>query len=117
VNALSSEPLIRLVRMTLRPDARAAFLDHFDAAAPRIRAFDGCRRLELWEGRRFPNVCTTFSLWDDEDALDRYRESALFRETWRAVKPLFAAPPVAHSYAVLRAADAIDAATDEAREA
>lgn len=107
------EPLVRLVRLTLRPDARVVFLHHFDASAPKIRAFEGCRRLELWQGQRFPNVCTTFSLWTGEAALERYRRSALFRETWQQVKPLFAAPPVAHSHAVLRAARTIDAAAGD----
>lgn len=101
-------PLIRLVRMTFRPEARMKFMKHFDASAPKIRAVEGCQRLELWEGRRFPNVCTTFSRWKSEDALERYRQSALFRETWRKVKPLFAAPPVTHSHTVLRAASSID---------
>ena len=99
--------------MTFRPEARATFLQHFDAAAPKIRAFEGCQRLELWEGRRFPNVCTTFSLWTNKEALERYRRSDLFRETWRNVKPLFTAEPVVHSHAVLRAASAIDAAMTE----
>ncbi len=40
--------LIRLVRMTFRPDALEAFLALFDASAPQIRAFPGCRHLELW---------------------------------------------------------------------
>jgi quinol monooxygenase YgiN len=90
--------------MTFRPEARAAFLEHFDAAAPRIRAFEGCRHLELWENERFPNVCTTYSLWASEEALARYRESALFGETWAKAKPLFAAAPVARSHRVLREA-------------
>lgn len=100
--------------MTFRPEARAAFLEHFDASAPRIRAFEGCRRLELWEEQRSPNVCTTFSLWDGPEALERYRQSDLFRTTWANVKPLFAARPVAHSHAVLRAAGAIDRAAEAA---
>lgn len=104
VSTPTPQHLIRLVRMTFRPEARAAFLDHFDAAAPRIRAFEGCRRLELWQGERFPNVCTTFSQWTGKEALERYRRSDLFRETWAKVKPLFAAAPVAHSHTVLREA-------------
>lgn len=99
--------------MTFRPDARDEFLDLFDTSAPKIRAFEGCRHLELWEGQRFPNVCTTFSLWTDEEALERYRQSTLFRETWQKVRPLFAAAPVAHSHAVLRAAGGIEAAAQE----
>lgn len=95
--------LIRIVRMTFHPDAVDAFLEQFDRAAPKIRGFPGCTHLELWEDVRFPNRCTTYSHWTDEEALDAYRDSELFRSTWRAVKPLFAAPPRAFSSRQLRA--------------
>lgn len=102
--------LIRIVRMTFHPDAVDTFLTHFDRAAPEIRRFPGCMHLELWQEVEFPNRCTTYSRWRDEKALDAYRDSDLFRSTWRAVKPLFAAPPRAFSSRRLRA-DA-DLATD-----
>lgn len=94
--------LIRIVRMTLQPDALKAFLEHFDAAAPQIRAFEGCRHLALWQDARFRNICATHSHWDDAEALKRYRQSAFFRRTWGEVKPFFAAAPAAHSYELLR---------------
>lgn len=96
--------LIRIVRMTFRPDALETFLERFDATAPQIRAVEGCLHLELWQSVRFPNICTTCSHWQSEADLERYRRSELFRRTWREVRPLFAAPPQAHSYAVLRSA-------------
>ena len=83
--------------MTFRPDRRDEFLALFREARPRIAAAPGCRHLELWEDARFPNVLTTYSEWDGADALDAYRRSDLFRETWARTTPLFAAPPVAHS--------------------
>ena len=93
--------LLRTVRMTFRPDRLADFLALFRAARPRIAATPGCRHLELWQDARFPNVLTTFSRWDDQAALDAYRQSDLFRTTWAETKPLFAAAPVAHSQRVL----------------
>ena len=104
--------LIRIVRMTFRPDAVDVFLDHFDRAAPQIRRFEGCEHLELWADARFPNCCTTCSHWTDADALAAYRQGTLFRTTWDAVKPLFAAPPEAQSYSVLRASETVDCAAD-----
>ncbi len=89
--------LIRTVRMTFRPDALPDFLAMFEAVAPRIRGFEGCRHLELWEDARYPNILTTYSLWDGPDALDAYRHSDLFRSTWAKTRPWFAAPTVAHS--------------------
>jgi quinol monooxygenase YgiN len=102
--------LVRLVRMTFAPDTVGTFLDTFDDSAPQIRAVPGCHHLELWRDADAPHVCTTYSHWTDADALDRYRESDLFRSTWRAVKPLFAAAPTAHSYTVARPAGPIDEA-------
>ena len=93
--------LVRIVRMTFRPDRLDDFLALFRASAPRIRAFPGCRHLALLADERYPNILSTYSLWDDAEALDRYRASDLFRATWAETKPLFAAPPVAHSHHTL----------------
>ncbi len=92
--------LVRTVRMTFRPDAVEEFLTMFEGVAPQIRAVEGCRHLELWEDARYPNILTTYSLWDGPAALDAYRESALFRSTWARTKAWFAAPTVAHSHRV-----------------
>ena len=83
--------------MTFRPDRLDRFHDIFRSTSEHIRAVAGCRHLELWEDARFPNVLTTYSHWVDQDALDAYRESTLFRSTWDKTKPLFAAAPVARS--------------------
>ena len=88
--------------MTFRPDAVDDFLVLFDGAAPQIRAFPGCRHLALWQDDRFPNLLTTYSHWSDAEALERYRQSALFKATWAQTKRLFAAPPEARSLHVLR---------------
>ncbi len=102
--------LVRIVRMTFAPESVDAFLEHFEASAPRIRGFPGCRHLELWRDADTPTVYTTYSHWDSRAALDRYRKSRLFTSTWASVKPLFSAPPDAHSYSVARSADTIDEA-------
>jgi quinol monooxygenase YgiN len=93
--------LIRTVRMTFRPDRVEDFLaEIFRPSAPRIRAFPGCRHLELWRDERFPNILTTCSHWDDAAALEEYRTSELFLSTWARTTPLFAAPAAAHSQSV-----------------
>ena len=90
--------LLRTVRLTLRPDAVAAFHALFAATRPRIAAAPGCHSLDLWQDARYANILTTVSLWDGPEALDAYRRSDLFRETWARTTPLFAAPPVATSH-------------------
>jgi len=111
----SPVPLIRIVRMTFHPDAVEDFLTHFDTVSPHIRAFPGCRHLELWRDDRYPNVCSTYSHWDSADALKDYRQSDLFADAWRAAKSLFAARPIAHSYSQARSitpGDATSASCD-----
>ena len=93
--------LLRTVRMTFRPEHVDDFLALFAQARPKIAAVPGCRHLELWQDARFPNVLTTFSRWDSAEALEAYRQSDLFRATWKRTTPLFAAAPIAHSQAAL----------------
>ena len=91
--------LIRIVRLTFEPAWVDDFVAVFERTSPEIRATAGCHHLELWRDADFPHVFTTYSHWENEDALDRYRSSELFRSTWGQVKPHFTAPPEAHSYA------------------
>lgn len=90
--------LIRIVRLTLHPNAVHSFHRVFAVTAPKIRQTQGCRKLELWVDAEFSNVITTYSEWDSESHLNVYRESILFRDAWASVKPMFAAPALAHSY-------------------
>lgn len=57
----------------------------------------GCRHLELMRDIHQPNVFMTYSYWDDETALNYYRNSVLFKETWAKTKLLFAEKPTAYS--------------------
>lgn len=91
--------------MTFDPSSINAFLALFDDASPRIRRFSGCLHLELWHDPRYPNIMTTYSHWNSAEDLEAYRKSAFFKSTWAKTKPLFAAPPVAHSHVLLRSLD------------
>ena len=94
--------LLRIVRMTFRPDGVTEFLSIFDESAARIRSFPGCHHLELWQDLDDPNAFTTYSQWDDDRALDAYRKSDLFTSTWARTKVLFAAPPTVSSNRLIR---------------
>jgi quinol monooxygenase YgiN len=89
--------IIRIVRMTFRPEAVPEFLRLFRATEDRIRQQPGCRHMELWQDAEQPHVFGTHSHWDSAADLDAYRRSALFGEVWPATKRLFAAPPLAYS--------------------
>jgi quinol monooxygenase YgiN len=89
--------LIRIVRMTFREDAVARFLENFEANKRSIRNFPGCNHLELWQDENNNNIFLTYSHWQNEEALNQYRDSELFKSVWSFTKTLFAEKPVAFS--------------------
>lgn len=96
----------RIVKMTFRPEAVPAFVEEvFEESKNRIRAFPGCRHMELLQHASQPNVLFTLSIWDDEAALERYRQSELFQNTWIKTKALFAEKAEAWSTRVLDSPD------------
>lgn len=89
--------LTRIVRMTFQDDKLSEFHAIFDRSKHHIRAFPGNRHLELLSDPANPAVRMTYSLWDSADALEAYRQSELFRNTWAATKALFAERALAFS--------------------
>ena len=83
--------IIRLVKMTFRPEEVGTFQDLFAGWRHRIIAFPGCRHLELLHDADDPRVFFTYSIWDGPHALEAYRNSAVFNDVWPVVKGLFAA--------------------------
>jgi autoinducer 2-degrading protein len=79
----------RIVKMTFREDQTEAFEQIYLEKQPFIRNFDGCFGVELLRCKSPENVFFTYSLWKDEQSLERYRQSDLFKGTWALVKPLF----------------------------
>lgn len=89
--------ITRIVRLSIAPVHKDYFITLFNATYESIRHYKGCHHLELWEDTREAEVLITLSKWENEDALDDYRSSDLFKSTWSKVKPLFSAPPFAFS--------------------
>ena len=85
--------LIRIVRMTFQEDKVGEFLAIFQRSSEQIRHFPGCLYLELWQDYHLSNVYLTHSQWESEVALNTYRQSSLFTETWAQTKVLFADKP------------------------
>lgn len=75
--------------MTFRPEAIPGFLADFEKIKNRIRGFEGCHHLELWRGVEGSNILFTYSYWDNEEALNNYRQSDLFKGVWNNTKTYF----------------------------
>ncbi len=73
------------------------FKKMFEETYSRIRNFDGCRFLELYQDEEDATVFYTISKWDHPDRLETYRNSDLFRDTWAITKTYFSSPPLAYS--------------------
>ncbi len=92
--------LIRIVRMTFQVEKVADFLAIFENSKEKIRHFEGCHHLELLRDVEHPHIFSTYSHWENEQALESYRQSELFRKTWAATKLLFAEKPTAFSHRI-----------------
>jgi len=83
--------------MTFQVEKVADFLSIFESSKDKIRHFEGCCHLELLRDLDCPHIFSTYSHWENEQALEKYRQSELFRKTWAASKILFAEKPLAFS--------------------
>lgn len=91
------EPLERLVCLVFREEAVPEFLSLFAEVREAIRHQPGCLHLALWRDRSDPRVIFTFSQWSGQEALEPYRQTLLFKDTWARTKRLFEEPPLAWS--------------------
>jgi heme-degrading monooxygenase HmoA len=89
--------------MTFAADKVADFQSFFEERKQTIRGFEGCQHLELWQDVNRPEVFFTFSIWDSEQALNHYRFSDFFKDTWTQTKAMFADKPQAWSVAIASA--------------
>jgi quinol monooxygenase YgiN len=87
--------ITRIVRMEFSEEAVASFLQTFEQARDRIRHFEGCHSLQLMRDNDNLNLYSTVSVWENTDALENYRHSELFKQTWEAAKKGFISKPVA----------------------
>ncbi|MFI5204536.1 MAG: putative quinol monooxygenase [Flavobacteriales bacterium] len=87
--------ITRIVRMEFREDAVAAFLETFRKSENLIRNFEGCKSLQLMRDKENHRLYSTVSVWENTEALEKYRESVLFKETWAAAKKGFSSKPLA----------------------
>lgn len=81
--------LTRIVKMEFKSGEVVNFLSKFDMVKEKIRAFDGCTFLELYQDKNNKNIFFTYSKWEKESDLENYRSSNIFRSVWTTTKPMF----------------------------
>jgi quinol monooxygenase YgiN len=95
--------ITRIVKMSFHPHTIDSFLELFAERKTTILSFPGCRHLELLKDINNPHQYFTYSTWANEAALNNYRQSEFFIETWATTKRLFAEKPEAWSVEVVSA--------------
>ena len=89
--------LVRIVKLTFRKESIASFKQIFNQSKQKIRDFEGCTFLELYQDKENPTIFFTYSYWENQTDLEAYRKSELFKRVWGKTKILFAAKPEAWS--------------------
>lgn len=90
--------MIRLVKMVFKADCIEEFKATFEKSKPTILTFDGCSDVRLMQDENEPTIMMTYSVWESEEALNAYRASDFFQNTWKHTKTLFAGKPEARSF-------------------
>ena len=89
--------LIRIVKLTFKPENIASFERIFEESKNGILAFEGCTMVELYQDMADSNIFFTYSFWDSESHLNNYRKSDFFKRVWGNTKKLFVDKPEAWS--------------------
>ena len=88
---------VRIVKMSFDENKIEEFLSNFHQVKEKIRAFEGCEFLELYQDKNHKNIYFTYSYWQSEKDLENYRNSDLFKTVWVKTKALFNDKPEAWS--------------------
>lgn len=89
--------ITRIVKLVFKDEHIPKFKEIWEESKTKIAAFDGCHFVEMLQSKHPENICFTYSIWDDEDALNNYRHSELFQKIWARTKVLFDGKPEAWS--------------------
>lgn len=89
--------ILRIVKLTFKPEHREDFLQYIVKFREEISLSPGCHGVEILNAILDKNVFFTYSKWEDDESLNQYRESPLFQMVWTQVKQWFSERPEAWS--------------------
>ena len=81
--------IIRIVKLQFQSEKTQDFLALFDSVVTKVNSFPGCYHMHMVRDIRDPNLFFTYSHWENETALNNYRDSDLFQSIWPTIKPWF----------------------------
>jgi quinol monooxygenase YgiN len=89
--------IIRIVKLSFKENKIDDFLDLFRETEIKIRNFTGCKGLSLLRDINNSHIFFTYSMWENESDLNKYRDSLLFKSVWQKTRLLFSSPAEAWS--------------------
>ena len=89
--------IVRIVKLLIEEEKKEKFSKFFHDNRLSIEQFNGCLKVELLEETEGSNVFFTYSHWEDNKSLEKYRNSAFFKEVWKNTKLYFCGKPEAWS--------------------
>ncbi len=82
--------ITRVVKIHFQEDKIQDFLTFFETIKFKVAQQPNCFGMKLLQDKNNPEIVFTYSLWKDEEALNKYRDSDLFsNEVWPKIKPWF----------------------------
>jgi quinol monooxygenase YgiN len=81
--------ITRIVKIHFQEDKIEDFLTFFEQVKWEVARQPKCGGMKLLQDKNHPNIVFTYSLWEDEEALNTYRDSELFGKIWPTIKPWF----------------------------
>ncbi len=88
---------VRIVQMSFHSKHIKEFQEIFEEKKELIRKSEGCKLLELYQDKTNPEIFFTYSYWESDNDLEKYRNSELFKNVWAKTKTLFNDKPNAWS--------------------
>ena len=87
--------ITRIVKLTIEPKKSNDFIIFFEQNKQTIKTVNGCHDVSLLQDVKFPNIFFTYSYWENEESLNKYRESDLFKIIWSFASSCFCDRPQA----------------------
>ena len=88
---------VRIVKMEFKEDKTDEFIANFYSVKDKIRSQPGNKLLEMYRDKHNTNIFFTYSYWENEEDLENYKKTDLFKTVWAKTKVLFNAKPQAWS--------------------
>lgn len=91
----------RIVKMTFKDAHCREFESYFNTIQNQVGEQPGCHGVKLLKDKSGAGIYFTYSVWNEQQDLDRYRKTELFGQVWPKVKAWFKEKPEAWSTEIL----------------